>query len=449
MNADASAPRTHVVFVPGFAGFDALGQLHYYADVTPVFREWAGAAGGARPVLHYFDNLPTSGVATRAGRLRDWLAKRLARGELQRGDRVALVGHSTGGLDIRKLLWDLASNPEQVIQVDGASGVAYTVRARDLLAVIKRIVFLSVPQRGTNIADWVRAHGAAREAVIAALRGTVGATNLPLAERIADHLAAWIAESTASPARSNFALAVRDALDEMDARRGRDPKGVAAALEARGELELWLRYIWSDFSAIDDLAASPAGSNAEAQTPARFDAVAREREAQAWNAHGIISRSYATIGTRPFRFEHGARAPEWKLFDASAWTDVHLGGDTVRGTDIAYRVCYRACAGGPFAIPGGAVTAAATRFDTGERQEIEVWDNDGIVNTASMLWPDGPDTLLVAGDHGDIIGHFRLVDAIQPSPRRFHTYDLLGSGSGFDERTFRAVWKGIFEFCVG
>jgi hypothetical protein len=450
---DASAPRTHVVLVPGFAGFDALGQLQYYADVTPVFRAWgAGAGGRARPVLHYFDNLPTAGVATRAGRLRDWLARRLARGELQHGDRVALVGHSTGGLDVRRFLWDLVQHPGRKIPVDGAAGAAYTVRAQELLALVKRIVFLSVPQWGTNIADWVGAHTRARKAIVADLLRTVRATDLPVAQRLADPVAAWMAERAARCTRSNLFLAIRDALEESDASRAGDPSGLAAALEAHAELELWLRCIRSDFSAIDDLAVSPSEADApggQAQTPARFDAAARAREVQAWDAQGIVRRSFATVGTRPFRFEHGVRAPVWKVLNPFSWTEGDRRVEDAPDTDLAYQVCYRACAGGPFAIPGGGATAVARRFDTGALQELEVWDNDGIVNTASMLWPDGPETRLVPGDHGDIIGHFRLVDAVQPSPRRFHTYDLLGSSCPFDERMFGAVWNEVFDFCAG
>jgi len=85
------------VLVPGFAGFDALGQLEYYAGITPLFQKQPFR----NEVLHYFDNLPTAAVVTRAARLRGYLAKRIARGEIARGDDVILVGHSTGGLDIR------------------------------------------------------------------------------------------------------------------------------------------------------------------------------------------------------------------------------------------------------------------------------------------------------------------------------------------------------------
>src|SRR5213075_2473039 len=102
-----SNSRTHIVMVPGFAGFDALGQLEYYAGVTPLYDAWRRQLPEQRVTLHYFDNLPTAGVHTRAKRLRSYIAKRIARGEFQPGDRLTLVGHSTGGLDIRQLLLDL------------------------------------------------------------------------------------------------------------------------------------------------------------------------------------------------------------------------------------------------------------------------------------------------------------------------------------------------------
>ena len=113
------------------------------------------------------------------------------------------------------------------------------------------------------------------------------------------------------------------------------------------------------------------------------------------------------------------------------------------GTDIVYRACYRACAGGPFRNPAPA---------PGGHAKIAVWDNDAIVNTASMLWPEGERVVLVAGDHMDIVGHYKCVRAPHgstPGPgRAYEAYDLLKSDSGFDDGAFAKVWNRVFDFCV-
>src|SRR5262245_24509735 len=98
--------RRHVVLVPGFVGFDALGQIRYYVGVSRVLKAHCDTSS---VVIHYFDNFPTASVATRAQRLRVFLAKRFARGEIVHGDELILIGHSTGGLDIRRLLMDLST----------------------------------------------------------------------------------------------------------------------------------------------------------------------------------------------------------------------------------------------------------------------------------------------------------------------------------------------------
>ena len=143
----------HVILVPGFAGFDVIGQLHYYAGVTTQFRDSPGFGPGR--ALDYFDNFPTASVAQRAELLRRFLGKKWARGELQRGDEVTLMGHSTGALDIRRLLCDLrlGFGPQRshTIQVDGLPD---GVPAAELRRIIRRIVFLSAPHFGTNIADY-------------------------------------------------------------------------------------------------------------------------------------------------------------------------------------------------------------------------------------------------------------------------------------------------------
>lgn len=62
--------------------------------ITDLFQDWTHdphwTPDDPDVVLHYFDNLPTAAVVTRAQRLRNYLAKRMARGEI-RPDRDGLV----------------------------------------------------------------------------------------------------------------------------------------------------------------------------------------------------------------------------------------------------------------------------------------------------------------------------------------------------------------------
>ena len=79
---------------------------------------------------------------------------------------------------------------------------------------------------------------------------------------------------------------------------------------------------------------------------------------------------------------------------------------------------------------------------------IEVWDNDGIVNTLSMFWPLG-ENVVVQADHMDIVGHYTPVLADRGSGRKYRAYDLLKSDSGFDNAKFQNIWSEIFAFALG
>ncbi len=299
--------RVHIVLVPGFCGFDALGQLEYYSGVTPQFRRWKKSLGNHRTPadLHYFDNFPTAGVHTRAGRLRSYLVKRIARGEFLPGDRVALIGHSTGGLDIRWLLWDLAAAKNRMYPADPD----FMVGAEEVLELIKRVVFLSVPQWGTNIADWVRSYRLGRKVVLADLRGGFACSQVPFVDRLEE----WIWNCTSTTTNLGLAHAVRDTVAEAEAGTSHDPTQIALAEEAASEVQLWLRYVASDFHAIDDLAV--LGDDCPPESPARFDEVMRQEERENWRRHDIVTRSYATLGPRPFKFIPGEEAPRWNLLN--------------------------------------------------------------------------------------------------------------------------------------
>ena len=369
-----SRARLHIVLVPGFAGFDALGQLEYYAGITPLFQK--------RPprneALHYFDNFPTAAVVTRAARLRKYLAKRIARGEIASGDEVILVGHSTGGLDIRWLLRSLHRRRTPIV-VDGGVGV----EPAKILAHVRRVVFLSVPHWGTNIADWVHEYPVWRKAVVAELCASVAGSQVLLLDRLESAIAGGAACLTSA----GLLRALQDSLTEANAHNGRPgPARTADAQEAASQLALYLRHIASDFGAIDDLTARrPQG---KPQSPAHLSVEEREAELALWQELRIDVRSYVTLGRRPFRFDPEYRAPVWEL--CRPWTCPELAkdGEQSAGTDIVYRTSYRACAGGPLERPLLSGTVAR-RLGPVAEGEIALWDNDGIVNTVSMFWPKG------------------------------------------------------------
>ena len=432
---DARSPSTkrfHVVLIPGFAGFDALGQLEYYGGVTPLFQHWQAR----NQVLHYFDNFPTAAVATRAARLQAYLAKRMARGEISTSDDVILVGHSTGGLDIRWLLWTLHHRQGPIL-VDGGA----KVEPEWILKCVRRVVFLSVPHWGTNIADWVRAQRLSREVVVDALCAAVAGSQVLLVDRIESSIAGGAARLTGA----ELLRAVQDALSEANEHIGKpSPMRRLEAQEAASQLGLYLRHMASDFRAIDDLTSRRLRPG-KPESPAHFER--RERKEERKLEYEIEFRSYVTLGKRPFRFDPGRPAPPWEL--AKPWTYPEITKDAAlsAGTDIVYRTCYRACAGGPFKRPlrWGKVTRCLGRSP---QHPIEVWDNDGIVSTASMLWPKG-ENVLVSADHMEIVGQYKPIPADPGGSRKYRAYDLLKSDSGFGDTIFKEVWKEIFAFCSG
>ena len=180
-------------------------------------------------------------------------------------------------------------------------------------------------------------------------------------------------------------------------------------------------------------------------SPAHFGV--RDREKELKLGQGIEFRTYVTLGRRPFRFDPDRPVPLLEL--TKPWTYPEITKDTAMsaGTDIAYRTFYRACAGGPFQQP--ALRGKVTRgLGAAPEHPIQLWDNDGIVNTMSMFWPRG-ENVLVPGDHMDIVGHYKLIKAEPGGGRKYRTYDLLKSKSGFSDKIFREVWKEIFAFCFG
>ena len=441
-NGFATSKRFHLVLVPGFGGFDALGKVEYYAGITRVFQRWRA---GKPVVLHYFDNLPTAAVVTRATRLQSYLAKRMARGEILEDDEVILVGHSTGGLDIRQLISDLHRSKGLDVPVDG--GVP--VKCDEIRKRVHRVVFLSVPHWGTNIADWVHCHSCLRKAIVTEMCAAVAGSQVGLL----DQIEVGVAGAAVCITAADLPRAVQDALAEANEYYGEpSPQRTTEAHEAASELALYVREMASNFQVVEDLTSQRYEGQ---KSPAHFDAEQRNQEREQWSDPKIETLSYATVARSPFRFLTGRPAPVWDLTNPCAYPEVSKDPQLSAHTDIFYRLCYRACAGGPFERPdqGGELTR---RLNGAPHGPLELWDNDGIVNTLSMLWRDC-ENVLVAADHLDIVGHYKLakvrrdrrVESGRRPGREYQSYDSLKSDSPFSDNTFEQVWTEIFNFAVG
>ena len=93
---------------------------------------------------------------------------------------------------------------------------------------IDRVVFISVPQWGTNIADWVYTYSIERKFIVAELRAMVKASQVPLV----DAIQRFSNSAAASLANTDLIFAIQDALREAEADTPRTPMGTAKAQEA-------------------------------------------------------------------------------------------------------------------------------------------------------------------------------------------------------------------------
>jgi hypothetical protein len=174
-----------------------------------------------------------------------------------------------------------------------------------------------------------------------------------------------------------------------------------------------------------------------------------------WQERGILVRSYATLGRcpgpPPRANSDRVRPLSRALFDALRRRPE---------SDALYQLGHSVCSSGPFV--NAMQERRATSFDDpNEEREVEAWENDGVVNTASMLWPNARETRLIHGDHGDVIGHFERQSVETPASgssnaaknaaytRKYHRYDILQSSSGFDGAHFDRLWRQIFDFSAG
>jgi hypothetical protein len=123
-----------VILVPGFFGFGRLGDISYFAGVRAALQSSLGRRGigvELREVL----TPPTASIRQRAARVLEALVD-AAQGE---GD-IHLVGHSTGGLDVRLAIAETAALPTKAVFKDYDR--------------IRSVVSVACPHYGTRTATY-------------------------------------------------------------------------------------------------------------------------------------------------------------------------------------------------------------------------------------------------------------------------------------------------------
>ncbi len=378
--------RHRVYLSPGMFGFGRLGSYNYFVhlqrELTARF-----AAAGHELVTHVIEDLPTASIRRRATRLAEVVTTTATD-----DDPIHLLGHSTGGLDMRIV----ASPATRSIP---AEWLAWLPRLRS-------VTTMNTPHFGTPLASFFAT--ASGERVLAALSMlTVAGLSLgaqPLAA--ASILLGFVrGADRAFP----FKIALLD----------RSVESVVGLVDdARApEVRTFLAAIRDDQGSM--LQLSPESMDL-------FVAGFSDRP-------GLVYQSTASMAPapRPRRWLENRTHP-WRAISLSLFFALHR----ITGDPDPHYPCAAMRATAPWA--GDANEAFLARAVGGSPP---LSANDGIVPVRSQLWG----TLIWAGlgDHLDVLGHYRDETATAATPADERHHDWLTSGSDFGASQFAALCDAI------
>jgi triacylglycerol lipase len=332
----------HVYLVPGFFGFANLGDLKYFAHV----REYLLGAFGRRGLGVHVDvvaTLPTASLPRRAERVLSTMSRTLQ----DDAGPVHLIGHSSGGLDVRLLL-----SPGVQLPTD--------LDVERHVAQVRTAITVATPHHGTPLA-----------AFFASLLGQQLLRVLSLATisvlRFGRLPVSALVQLGAVFARVDGILGFNSALlDELFAQLLDD-----FSPERRRALSDFFDEVGGDQALLTQL--TPEAMEV-------FDACARPRP-------GVRAGSVVTL----------ARPP-------SVGSRLAVGLDpTGQVTYAVYAALHRLARLPPDRVPTlDDAQAAALRDAFGTLPDAAA--NDGVVPTRSQPW--GEVIHAVRADHLDVVGHF-------------------------------------------
>lgn len=126
----------HIYLVPGFFGFTNLGRLRYFAHVREFLVAHC-AALGLDAAVHVVKTFPTSSLPKRAARVVEAIATTTG----SNGAAVHLIGHSSGGLDVRLMAASNVSLPTDL-------------NIEPYAACVRSVVTVATPHYGTPVASF-------------------------------------------------------------------------------------------------------------------------------------------------------------------------------------------------------------------------------------------------------------------------------------------------------
>jgi triacylglycerol esterase/lipase EstA (alpha/beta hydrolase family) len=366
-----------VYLVPGFFGFTNLGELKYFGHVRDFLLS-ASAAEGRGLEVHTVRTPPTSSLRVRAAHLLEAIAASGGR----RDGAIHLIGHSSGGLDIRLLLTPGVSLPT-------------AADPRPILPRVRTAVTVAAPHHGTPVAAF--------------FTGLLGEQLLQLLSLSTIYLLRFgtlpvgvLLRLGATFARLDRHLGVNSRLlDQLFGQLLGD-----FTLGRRRAIGRLLEDVRHDRALLTQL--TPAGMDL-------FDATAASRPGVRCGSVLTQARppgigSLMAAGIDPSA--HASHAVYRVLYGIAAARDTRNPPTLTRTQALAIR-----------RLHGALPTIAA---------------NDGVVPTLSQVWGEVID--VARADHLDVIGHFH---GPQHDPPHF---DWLATGTGFDRSGFERVWTRVLRF---
>ena len=361
-------------------GFGHLAGYDYFKHVR-VGLEQRFAAAGVSVVFEDVPAPPTSSLRYRSRILAATVAKSAG------GDDgpIHLIGHSTGGLDVRLVL-----SPAVNLGV-----------TREQLAWRKRVVSavtINAPHYGTPLATYFATVSGTRVLYVLSLLTVVSLTIGEPSLAIFSRLVAGVGgiDSLFGGDMKVFSRVTDSVLRFVDR-------------EGRGEIADFLSKVRIDQGAIIQI------------MPEAMDLFNAATELNSNVRYGCVIS--AAPPPRAMRFVKRMWSP-YAAFTAAIYSTL-------------YQFASQASEVYPYARP---TPREAELLRIGADHPIDATSNDGIVPALSMLWGE----LLWAGeaDHLDILGHFR--DDQKPKEH----LDWVTSGSNFTRQRFGAVLDEITKFAL-